>query len=118
MLKLYNKKLTLFGSLCLLVSNVHADIPYCNGTQVTGSKHIALQAVVQTFAIENNCKIGNNCLHNFDKIKYSIAWSEPCWDSAARGNDEKGSTFLCTRGYCTPYGFFSPYTAYEVKFGG
>jgi hypothetical protein len=97
----------------LLALNAFADdIPYCKGTSVMGSKHTALQTVVKSFAAENKCKIGKNCLLNFDTVKYSIAWSEPCVASEARLNDAKGSTFLCDQGKCVPYGFSNPSANY------
>ena len=96
----------------LFSSAVNADIPYCSGTQVDGSKHQALQYVVSTFAIENHCLIRGNCILNFDSVKYSIAWAADCADSAKKGNDPKGSTFVCSQGQCQPLGFFTPQASY------
>lgn len=93
-------------------SSVNASIPYCAGTQVEGSKHQALQYVINTFALENHCIIGNNCILNFDSIKYSIAWAKDCKESANKGNDAKGSTFICSEGKCYPLGFHSPNASY------
>jgi hypothetical protein len=99
-------------SAALLSANVHAAIPYCSGTEVTGSKHIALQHVINTFANENNCSIGDNCILNFNQVKYSIAWSKECMDSANKGNSPYGSTFVCEHGACLPLGFHSPLAEY------
>lgn len=107
------KKLGLAILLSSLISTVYADIPYCDGTkQATGNKHHALQYVVNAFANENHCEIGNGCLINFHKYKYAIAWAKDCPDSEARGNDPKGSTFICQHGQCTPFGFYSPSATY------
>jgi hypothetical protein len=106
------KKLFL-GLVSIFASSAYADIPYCPGTEVAGSKHNALQYVVDTFAGEHNCVIGSNCILNFDGVKYSIAWSEDCSGSADRGNDPKGSTFICKDGKCYPYGFVSPSADYQ-----
>jgi hypothetical protein len=111
-----NKLLTLI-IVGALTSSVYANIPYCPGTDVKGSKHDALQYVVKTFADQNDCKIGNNCLLNFDTVKYSIAWSEPCPKSAAKLNDPNGSTFVCKQGLCVPYGFSYPSAKYDEEGG-
>jgi hypothetical protein len=97
----------------VFTSSVFAEIPYCPGTEVNGGKHNALQYVVDTFANENNCVIGSNCILNFDGIKYSIAWAVDCPGSAQRGNDPKGSTFICMEGQCYPYGFSLPSAEYQ-----
>jgi len=97
----------------LLVSNAFADVPYCVGEEVSGEKSAALQQVIKSFAEENNCVIGNqNCIHNFDSIKYHISWSEDCIGSARRGNDPTGSTFICDNGVCHPFGFNYPRANY------
>lgn len=107
------KKIGLAILASSLISSVYADIPYCNGTKpMTGNKNQALQYVVQTFANENHCEIGTNCLINFHKYKYAIAWSKECPDSAAIGNDPQGSTFICKKGECVPYGFSYPSATY------
>lgn len=96
----------------VFASTANASIPYCAGTQVEGSKHQALQYVVNTFTLENHCTIGNNCILNFDSNKYSIAWAKDCIGSANKGNDPKGSTFVCSNGECHPLGFHSPNAPY------
>lgn len=54
----------IFG--CSVLSSAQAgDIPYCSGTKVTGSKHVALQQLVQGFASQFNCNIGRNCILNY-----------------------------------------------------
>lgn len=108
---MYNKLVLVLAGV--FASSAYAEIPYCPGTEVTGGKHSALQYVVETFAAENHCSIGTNCLLNFDGVKYSIAWSEDCPESAQRGNDPKGSTFICKDGLCVPYGFSSPSAQYQ-----
>lgn len=107
------RKKLLLGLAGIFASSAYADIPYCPGTEVNGGKNHALQYVVETFAAENNCIIGSNCILNFDEVKYSIAWSEDCAGSAQRGNDPKGSTFICKDGMCYPYGFSSPFAQYQ-----
>ena len=107
------RKNILLGLATIFASSAYADIPYCPGTEVHGSKNNALQYVVETFASQNNCIIGSNCLLNFDGVKYSIAWAVDCPGSAQRGNDPKGSTFICTHGTCFPYGFSSPNADYQ-----
>ena len=97
----------------IFASSVYADIPYCSGTQVQGSKHQALQKVVKAFARENHCVIDKNCLLNFDDVKYAIVWAKGCPDSAQRGNDPSGSTFTCYQGVCTPFGFLLPEAFYD-----
>ncbi|MBA2651395.1 MAG: hypothetical protein H0U73_03890 [Tatlockia sp.] len=101
--------------LCSIIfaPSVFAVIPYCPGTQVNSSKHQALQKVVRDFAKENHCVIGKNCLHNFDTIKYHISWAKGCLQSAARDNDPRGSTFICSEGVCSPFGFFFPEAFYD-----
>lgn len=106
------KILTLIAS-SVFASTLYAEIPYCSGTSLTGAKSDALQLVVAQFASENKCIIGDNCILNFDKIKYSIAWAQDCEDSAQKGNDAKGSTFVCASGVCHPLGFYSPHAAYN-----
>ena len=96
----------------VFTSSVNASIPYCSGTQVEASKDQALQYVINTFALENHCTIGTNCILNFDSIKYSIAWAKDCMDSSKKGNDPKGSTFVCSYGECHPLGFHSPKAPY------
>lgn len=96
----------------LFTASANATIPYCTGTHVEGSKHDALQYVVKTFASENNCVVGTNCILNFDSVKYSIAWDKDCSDSANKGNNPKGSTFVCSNGECHPLGFQSPNASY------
>jgi hypothetical protein len=111
MSKLY-QKFVMISFVSVLACNAYAEIPYCPGTHLYGSKNMALQRVVKHFADQNACEIGSNCLLNFDQVKYSIAWTEPCRASAAKGNDPKGSTFICEHGMCTPYGFSSPAAGY------
>jgi len=106
------KKLLLLA-LSISISTTYAAIPYCPGTRVTGYKNQALQYVVATFAKNSHCVVGNNCLQNFDQVKYSIAWKELCSESAAKGNDPNGSTFICQDGQCHPLGFAEPLGLYE-----
>lgn len=105
-------KKTLFVLAGIFASSVYADIPYCSGTSVQGSKHNALQSVVRDFAKQYNCSIGSNCILNFNTVKYSIAWAKDCPDSARHGNDRKGSTFVCDAGVCQPLGFDFPSANY------
>ncbi|MCD6039390.1 MAG: hypothetical protein K0S27_790 [Gammaproteobacteria bacterium] len=114
------KNIIILISAFLFSSLSYAAIPYCSGTAVPidKDKDQALQYVVTQFAAENGCKIGNNCLSNFDEVKYFIGWTEPCIASAKRGNDPNSSTFICSRGICQPYGFFSPIKSYANKFFG
>lgn len=106
------KKLISLFLAGFVVANAYASIPYCPGTDVKGSKHDALQYVITTFANQNNCFIGSNCILNFDGVKYSIAWAQDCVASKNKGNDPKGSTFICTNGKCTPFGFSEPHANY------
>lgn len=106
------KKIILIFLIGIFTSMSYANIPYCAGTTVKGSKHKALQYVIETFAKENNCLIGENCIRRFDKIRYAIAWAEACDGSARRGNDPKGSTFVCSKGFCHPDGFYEPNATY------
>lgn len=108
------KKILPFIFISLFTATTYASIPYCPGTVVKKNLHNALQYVVQNFADENGCKIGNNCLLNFDHVhmKYSIAWAKPCPLSASKGNDPNGSTFMCSQGWCFPFGFSSPAAPY------
>ena len=107
------KKIGLAILASSIISTAFADIPNCDGTKnATGSKNQALQYVVKAFANENHCEIGANCLINFHKYKYAIAWAKDCPDSAARANDPKGSTFICKHKVCTPFGFDYPSATY------
>ncbi len=106
------KKIALGFLASIFLSSAFADIPYCSGTDVTGSKHQALQYVIKSFAAQYKCDIGSNCILNFDHVKYSIAWSKNCLDSQRKGNDPKGSTFICKSGTCTPLGFSQPSADY------
>lgn len=107
------KKIISLFLIGFFTSSANASIPYCSGTQVTGDKSRALQNVISTFALENKCIIGTNCILNFNSIKYSIAWSQDCIDSAKKGNDPKGSTFVCSEGTCNPLGFRNPKDNYD-----
>lgn len=110
------KKILLAAILIICSSAASStSIPYCPGTVVSASKSQALQQVIKKFANMNDCKIGNNCILNFEKIKYSIVWSEPCPNSALLGNDPDGSTFICDAGYCYPYGFSYPVAKYSEE---
>lgn len=108
-------KRNVFLLVSIFSSSVYAEIPYCSGTQVQGSKHQALQTVVSTFANENHCDTGNNCLHHFDDVKYAINWADDCPQSANRGNDPRGSTFICDEGVCLPLGFSLPEAFYDEE---
>jgi hypothetical protein len=108
-------KRTVFLLASIFAASVYADIPYCAGTQVQGSKHQALQNVVKEFARMNRCVIGSNCLLNYDGAKYHISWAKDCKRSAGQGNDPKGSSFICSEGVCTPYGYFLPEDFYDEK---
>ncbi|MBI2784799.1 MAG: hypothetical protein HYX60_00195 [Legionella longbeachae] len=99
------KKLILVCLASFVASSTYASIPYCSGTDVKGSKHDALQSVIKTFAIQNNCNIGTNCILNFDDVKYSIAWDTYCVGA-------KGATFVCKNGKCNPFGFSQPSANY------
>ncbi len=107
------KKMSLWLLTSVLATSAYADIPYCSGTSVTGAQSDALQYVVQQFADENHCDIGTNCILNFDDVKYSIAWSGNCAESASKNNDPRGSTFVCANGVCYPLGFSEPNAAYN-----
>ncbi len=89
-----------------------ADIPYCPGTQVEGSKHEALQYVVKTYAHHHLCRTSTSCLLNYDTVKYAITWDKPCPGSAIIGNSPNGSTFICNNGMCNPLGMSMPSAAY------
>ncbi len=106
------KKLITLFLAGFVASSAYASIPYCSGTTVKGSKHDALQYVIATFASQNNCVIGTNCILNFDGIKYSVAWAKDCVASKKKGNDAKGSTFVCSAGNCSPFGFSEPHANY------
>lgn len=96
---------------CFVVSSAQAaDIPYCSGTKVTGSKHVALQQLVHQFAGTFDCKIGRNCILNFNKIYYHIAWDKWCPNPVS---EPQGTTFVCTKGKCTPTGTDRPATYYK-----
>ena len=98
---------------CSFLTNVYAaEIPYCSGSDAKGGKGDALQRVVHQFANKHNCDIGTNCLLNFNKVNYSIAWAKDCPDSAKKGNSAQGSTFTCEMGVCTPLGFKFPRETY------
>jgi hypothetical protein len=103
-------KAATFTLFSFLAASAYASIPYCPGTTVTGSKHQALQYVVNKFAETYGCEIGSNCLLNFDGFKYSIAWDNHC--AASRSNDPRGATFACQNGTCTPYGYGNPSASY------
>jgi hypothetical protein len=98
-----------FGSL-IFSSAQAADIPYCSGTKVTGSKHVALQQLVQGFASQFNCKVGRNCILNFNKVDYHIAWVGWCLNPVS---EPQGTTFVCYKGKCTPTGTDHPATYYK-----
>lgn len=107
------KKMIFMFAATILTSHAYAFVPYCSGEEVTGSKSQALQQVIQEFANENGCVLNQtNCIHNFDEVKYHISWGEYCDNSARRGNDPKGSTFICEDGACFPYGFYFPRANY------
>lgn len=101
----------LFGSL-LFSSAQAADIPYCKGTKVTGSKHVALQQLIQEWINQFHCKVGNNCILNFNKVDYHIAWVGWCSNPVS---DPRGTTFICDKGKCTPAGTDRPVTYYSKK---
>lgn len=99
----------IFG--CLVLSSAQAgDIPYCSGTKVTGSKHVALQQLVQGFASQFDCNIGRNCILNYNKVYYHIAWARWCPNPVS---EPTGTTFMCYEGKCTPTGSNHPVTYYK-----
>lgn len=102
--------LVLLANLSLTAA-AYANIPYCPGTHVKGNKHHALQYVITSFAHENNCEEAH-CVQNFDQNKYAVTWGKDCPDSARRGNDPAGSTFICQNHECTPLGFSLPQATY------
>lgn len=107
------KKIALLLLVNMSISTAYASIPYCAGTKVAkGTKHRALQYVINRFAKEYHCNIETSCILNFDKYKYAVQWKKDCPDSANMGNDPAGSTFYCSKGECTPLNFGWPLARY------
>jgi hypothetical protein len=97
----------LFSSLFIFNANATpSPVAYCDGTETPNpSKNLALQYVVQEFAREFGCKIGNHCLSNYNTYNYAIGWEGTCvgrYDSA----------FVCQNGWCHPLGFVKPAAPY------